>query len=61
MVSPQTEQWEPSVKPVLVQVAATAGSVTSVWSVVLIVKADPIAPQILQTCSLRPFSVQVAA
>lgn len=27
----QTEQWEPSIKPVLVQVAATASSVTSVW------------------------------
>jgi hypothetical protein len=53
------EQWLPSVKPVAWQVAATAGSTTSVWGMISIdcVSASPQA----QRRVFSPASVQVAS
>jgi hypothetical protein len=58
-----TEQWQPSVSPVLVHVAATAASVTSVWGSLSVVVCATIT--LLQTeqflPAVKPVAVQVAA
>ena len=62
-ISPQTEQWEPSVRPVLLRVGATAGSVTGVCPRAgMGCCAVMVSPQTEQwEPSVRPASVQVAA
>ena len=61
--SPQVSQWLPSVRPVSVQVGATASSTTSVCPSALTVSwATRTSPQTSQWLpSVRPVAVQVAA
>lgn len=61
-IPPQTEQWEPSVKPVAVQLAGTASSVTGVWSAFCVVCwVTNTSPQTEQwEPSVRPVAVQLA-